>query len=307
MSTYPICKQCRQPIWGSYLTALGATWHPEHFLCAACHKPMGNTRFQLYEGAPYHPECYRQRVAPRCAYCGKPLTSEYLVDYWGTKFCKEHKGQFLTCSFCGRLVPPQQQENPVRNDGSVRCPICRESAIETISQAQPIFSQLIHWVNSQGLIYNNLHLSLELCDRPRLAELLKGRAGADSLGVTMSTTHTQNWQVVRTEVNGVAVLEGLPSMLFQGITIHELGHVWLIVHGVKGLPSWAEEGFCELMTYRYYTQLDTPESRYHAEGIERNPNPVYGDGFRRVREIAGAMGFQRFVETLQTTKRLPTF
>ncbi len=123
----------------------------------------------------------------------------------------------------------------------------------------------------------------------------------------MSTTHTQNWQVVRTEVNGVAVLEGLPSMLFQGITIHELGHVWLIVHGVKGLPSWAEEGFCELMTYRYYTQLDTPESRYHAEGIERNPNPVYGDGFRRVREIAGAMGFQRFVETLQTTKRLPTF
>ncbi len=307
MSPYPICKQCGQPIWGSYLTTLGATWHPEHFLCTACHKPIGNTRFQLYEEAPYHSECYSQQVAPRCAYCGKPLTSEYLVDYWGTKFCKEHKGQFPTCSFCGRLVPPQQQENPVRSDGSVRCPICRESAIETASQAQPIFSQLIRWVNSQGLIYNNLPLSLELCDRPRLAELLKGRVRADSLGVTMGTTHTQNGQAVRTEVNGVAVLQGLPSTLFQGVTIHELGHVWLIVHDVNGLPSWAEEGFCELLTYRYYTQLNTPESLYHAEGIERNPNPVYGDGFRRVRAIADGVGFQRFVETLRTTRRLPTF
>jgi len=123
----------------------------------------------------------------------------------------------------------------------------------------------------------------------------------------MGTTHTQNGQAFRTEVNGVAVLQGLPSTLFQGVTIHELGHVWLIVHDVNGLPSWAEEGFCELLTYRYYTQLNTPESLYHAEGIERNPNPVYGDGFRRVRAIADGVGFQRFVETLRTTRRLPTF
>jgi len=111
--------------------------------------------------------------------------------------------------------------------------------------------------------------------------------------------------VIGTEVGGVAVLEGLPSTLFQGTIIHELGHAWLIVHGVKNLPSWAEEGFCELLSYRYYTQLHTPESRYHATGIEQNPNPVYGDGFRRVRSIADAIGFQRFMEIFRTTKRLP--
>ena len=305
MSSAPICKQCGQPIWGSYFTALGATWHPEHFLCAACHKPIGDTQFQLHEGAPYHTECYLQRVAPRCAYCGKPLIGEYLVDHWGTKFCKEHKGKYPACSFCGRLVPPQQQEQDVKNIGSIRCPVCRASAIETVDQARPIFSHLIRWINGQGLIYNNLHLSLELRDRPKLAELLKGRVGTDSLGVTLSTTHTLNGKIIRTEVSGVAVLEGLPTTLFQGVTIHELGHVWLIVHDIKGLPTWAEEGFCELLSYRYYTQLNTPESRYFAEGIERNQNPVYGEGFRRVRAIAESMGFQRFVETLRKTKRLP--
>jgi LIM domain-containing protein/protein DA1 len=309
MSFYPICKHCGQPIWGSYINALGATWHPEHFLCAACHKLMGGTRFNLHEGAPYHPECFRQWIAPRCAYCGKPLVSEYLVDHWGTEFCKEHKGKYPACSFCGRLVPPQQQEQGVRDSGSVRCPSCRASAIETIDQAQPIFSRLIRWVNAQGLMYNNLHLSLELVDRSRLAELFKGRggtAGTDSLGVTMSTTQTLNGRLISTDVKGVAVLEGLPSTLFQGVTIHELGHVWLIVHTIKGLSSWAEEGFCELLNYRYYTQLNTDESRYHAGGIESNPNPVYGDGFRRVRAIADALGFQRFVEMLRTTKRLPS-
>jgi hypothetical protein len=112
--------------------------------------------------------------------------------------------------------------------------------------------------------------------------------------------------MVRTEVNGVAVLEGMPALSFQGVTVHELGHVWLIVHDIKDLSLWAEEGFCELLTHRYYTQLNTEESRYHAKGIETNPNPIYGVGFRGVRSIADAMGFQRFVETMRRTKRLPS-
>ncbi len=305
MTSQPICKQCGQLIRGSYITALGATWHPEHFLCAACHKPIGNARFNLHEGAPYHPECYRQQVAPRCAYCGKPLMSEYLVDHWGTKYCKEHQRQYPACSFCGRLVPPQQQEAGMKSSGSVRCPVCRASAIETAGQAQPVFSHLKRWVNSQGFMYNNLPLTLILGDQPRLSELLKGRAEPHALGVTLSTAHSQNGQVIRTEVSGVAILEGLPTTLFQGVTIHELGHVWLLVHDVKGLPSWAEEGFCELLSYRYYTQLNTSEGRYYATGIEQNLHPIYGEGFRRVRAIADYMGFRSFVETMQKTKRLP--
>ena len=39
--------------------------------------------------------------------------------------------------------------------------------------------------------------------------------------------------------------------------------------------------------------------------IEKNPDPVYGEGFRRVRAIAERMGFQKFVEMLRTTKRMP--
>ena len=310
MAGQPVCKQCGKPIRGSYLNALGATWHPEHFVCAACHQPIDVSSFNVYEGNPYHPKCYVERVLPRCVYCNAPLQGEYLVDAWGAKFCKRHQQEYPACNFCGRLIPPSQQERG--NSDSVRCPICRARAIETSIQAAPIFSQVKQWMSSQGFVYNNLHLTLELVDRNRLAVYMHGRVQPQTgdphmLGVTRSTTHTLNGREVRTEVDGVAVLQGLPTPLFQGVVVHELGHVWLVVHDIKGLPLWAEEGFCELLAYRYYSGLNTPESSFHAASIENNPSPVYGEGFRRVRAMADHVGFSRLVETLQSTKRLPQY
>jgi hypothetical protein len=298
-----ICKGCGQPIWGTYLNALGSVWHPEHFVCAGCGNPIPGASFQVYQGAPYHVECYTRQFALHCVYCGKPLIGQYLVDAWGQTFCAVHQTQFPACAYCSRLVPPQQREVGAN---AVRCPICRSTAIETSGEAKPLFSQVIRWTSSQGLVYLNLRLNLDLCGRAHLADLLQESHEGHSLGATTSATYTNNGRVVRTEVSGIAVLQGLPSTLFQGVTVHELGHVWLIVHGIHTLPTWAEEGFCEWLSYRYYLDTNTPESLYHSRGEEQNRDPVYGEGFRRIRALVEKVGFPRFIETLQTTKRLPT-
>ena len=181
----PSCKYCGQPLWGNYINALGSSWHPEHFLCAGCGRPLNVAEFQIVEGKPYHnacylayqaprcaycdqpisgsyqkyagrsyhstcyrehveprcaycnqpisgtyqkyagrsyhSACYREHVAPRCVYCNKPLLGEYLIDAWENKYCPEHQEQFPRCSFCSRLIPPQQQ-TPVWNAyGVTRC------------------------------------------------------------------------------------------------------------------------------------------------------------------------------------------
>src|SRR5689334_8918751 len=136
----PVCRSCGQPIWGHVVQALGESWHPEHFVCAGCGRSIqsGGSRFLLNEGAPFHAECYAQQVAPRCEYCGKPLVGEYLVDQWGTKFCRAHQGQYPSCAFCGRLVPPDQQTQ-TQTPGGLACPTCRASAIETIEEARPLY------------------------------------------------------------------------------------------------------------------------------------------------------------------------
>jgi len=167
------------------MQALGTTWHPEHFVCTACGQPIRESSFNVQDGMPYHAACYRDQVAPHCAYCGKPLIGEYLIDSWGTKFCKEHQGQYPHCAYCGRLVPLQQQEQGPGKKEAVRCPICRSTAIETSHEAQPLFRQCIQWVSGQGMKYNNLRLSLELVDRAKLAQYLSVHNEPHALGATL--------------------------------------------------------------------------------------------------------------------------
>jgi hypothetical protein len=334
----PLCKYCGQSVRGQYITALGATWHPEHFLCAGCGQPLIGNQFQLFEGKPYHVNCYlaqhaprctycgqpllenyltmegktyhttcfREHVAPRCVYCQKPLTTRYLTDGWGESFCPEHEDQYPRCAFCSRLIPPQQQTPGWRDYESLRCTVCRSVAVETSEEAQPPFTQCKQWLSQQGFRFNQLPLRLELRKSSALASLLQNRSVNHPLGVTLASTRIQNGSVTDNRIEGVVIQQGMPAMLFMGVTIHELGHVWLAVQGIQGLPLWAEEGFAQLLAHRYYKQRDTNESRYHALRIEQDSDPIYGNGFRRIQALSEQMGFARFVEALRITKRLPT-
>ncbi len=301
----PICKGCGQPIYGIYITALGANWHPAHFVCAVCNKPLDGKSFYQLEGRPYHVDFYRQHIAARCAYCGKPLIGSYLMDGWGTKYCIEHAKEYPACQFCGRLVPARYQGASAGTDEPVRCPLCRANAIDSMAQAHPIFTGLVAWINRQGLFYNDLELRIKLCERSDLASLLQRDEGGRVLGATWYSTYIQQGQVTQTVVNGVAIMRGLPVPLFHGVTIHELGHAWLVVHRVTTLPLWAEEGFCELLAHRFYTEMATETSKYYALRIERNADRVYGEGFKHIQTLAQAIGFQRLIDVLCTTRQLP--
>ncbi|KAF1480690.1 Leupaxin, partial [Pygoscelis antarcticus] len=68
-----ICTACRKPIAGKVLTALGKTWHPEHFTCACCGQELGGQPFFERGGRAYCEEDYHQAFSPRCAYCANPI------------------------------------------------------------------------------------------------------------------------------------------------------------------------------------------------------------------------------------------
>lgn len=306
MSTQVLCKGCGEPIGAAYITALGAPWHREHFRCVGCGRPINGDKFCERNGAPYHTQCHLRLVAPRCDLCGKPFTNQYLVDHWGTKFCPEHKYRYPSCCFCGRLVPANRQLRLSNGCEGVRCLVCRSSAVESVAKAQPIFDRMIEWANNQGLTYKGLRLHIELGNQSELARGQGGDGNIHTLGATEFKTYALFGLLsLGTQVDAVTVVCGMPAALFEAVVAHELGHVWLAIHGLDGFPSWAVEGFCEVLAHRRLTQIATAESRYYAMIIEKSTDPVYGDGFRRVRSVAGTVGFHRLVETLRTTRRLP--
>ena len=73
------CAACNKPIIGQVCTALGRTWHPEHFTCVTCEVPLGATNFFERDGRPFCERDYHEQFAPRCAYCNGPILDVSLV------------------------------------------------------------------------------------------------------------------------------------------------------------------------------------------------------------------------------------
>ncbi|XP_063592759.1 leupaxin-like isoform X14 [Penaeus indicus] len=90
------CSACDKPIVGQVITALGKTWHPEHFTCAHCNQELGTKNFFERDGRPYCEVDYHNLFSPRCAYCNGPILDK-CVTALDTTWHPEH----FFCAQCG--------------------------------------------------------------------------------------------------------------------------------------------------------------------------------------------------------------
>lgn len=78
MSGPVFCGKCKAAIKGRTLNALGKSWHPEHFACQVCQKPITNTTFNEREGQPVCPPCYAQKYCEKCYHCKQPIVGKVI-------------------------------------------------------------------------------------------------------------------------------------------------------------------------------------------------------------------------------------
>ena len=83
---------------------------------------------------------------------------------------------------------------------------------------------------------------------------------------------------------------------------HELLHVWQNEHRVS-LPPKFSEGFCNLGTYLFYTYLNNELSTMLAERMMKDPDPIYGEGFREVKQIFETEGENNLEKTIEILQR----
>jgi len=91
-----VCAACKKPIVGQVITALGYTWHPEHFTCAHCNQELGTSNFFERDGKPFCEQDYHHLFSPRCGYCAGPILDKCISALEKTW----HPEHFL-CSGCG--------------------------------------------------------------------------------------------------------------------------------------------------------------------------------------------------------------
>ncbi|CAG7732992.1 unnamed protein product [Allacma fusca] len=138
-----VCAACHKPIVGQVVTALGKTWHPEHFTCAHCRQELGSKNFYEREGQPYCEDDYHKLYSPRCAYCNGPILDK-CVTALETNWHPEH----FFCAHCGKQFG---QDGFHEKDGK---PYCRTDYLALFAPkcggcAKPITDNYITALNAQ--------------------------------------------------------------------------------------------------------------------------------------------------------------
>lgn len=97
-----VCGACRKPIVGQVVTAMGKTWHPEHFVCTHCQEEIGSRNFFERDGQPYCENDYHNLFSPRCHYCNGPV-----LDRVVTALDKTWHPEHFFCAQCGDFFGPE--------------------------------------------------------------------------------------------------------------------------------------------------------------------------------------------------------
>ncbi|KAL7828515.1 hypothetical protein SRHO_G00321490 [Serrasalmus rhombeus] len=108
-----VCGACCKPIVGQVVTAMGRTWHPEHFVCTHCQDEIGSRNFFERDGQPYCERDYHHLFSPRCFYCNGPI-----LDKVVTALDRTWHPEHFFCAQCGAFFGP---EGFHEKDGKAYC------------------------------------------------------------------------------------------------------------------------------------------------------------------------------------------
>ena len=94
----PKCHNCKTPIEGAVILALGRHYHADHFFCAECGDPFtSESPFVEHNDYPYCVSCHTKRTSSRCRACKAQILNEMVIEALGGKW---HDACFVCCE-CG--------------------------------------------------------------------------------------------------------------------------------------------------------------------------------------------------------------
>ena len=231
----------------------------------------------------------------RCVVCGKELFGSYKIDCWGQGFCEEHGTECL-CQNCMRATGA----DGVRlMDGRRVCGQCKDKVVIKDAHIDWVYSRLLEIFKKNFLTLPE-NISIKIVSLTQIAHLAQAPKGREPMGLT----HSQHSGLfMATMQHQIYMRDYLHKVVFGGVLAHELLHVWQNEHHITLAPQYCE-GFCNLGTYLFYSYLNNELSEKLMESMMRSTDPIYGQGFRRVKEIFETQGNRNLEKTMEILKRL---
>jgi len=272
--------------------------------CDYCNRLITG-EYVVSDGQNYHVDCYESHIAPRCALCGEIIEGEYFEDNWGNLVHAKHKGQVPQCLYCRRFISDQISDGMVRyDDGRIVCGICARNAINDIKRAEHIMEDLQASLAGYGIETRDEDIPLSLVGRNSMPELAQG-FHADPLGFAYYEKTTYAGGLITNRSYKIYILNGLPRFEFISSLAHELMHIWLYRNAPIDLDATLREGTCNFAAYLILQDYSGREVQFVIDNLISDPNPVYGDGFRKVKAYTDKNGLSDLLKYLKSHRTPP--
>ena len=278
------CNACNKVIEGKYIIVDGNAYHPNHFVCAKCNRSI-NGNYYKKDGKYFDAQCYANSEAPKCSVCDKPLTGKYLTDLYGLKYHPHHENEIHRCDNCNMLISQNTTKGGVKySDGRYICNICKKKAVTTETEYTRSLSKIISGLKNYGLNINLNNVEVHAVDRNKLKNVSDGKYSNSARGYCLTTVKESNWGLSSkiTKSHSIYVLDKVPPKYIEATLAHELMHVWINENVEHKLSSKLEEGSCNFIAYTYMKSDYSVDAQNIIKQMKDNPDPIYGDGFRKV-------------------------
>lgn len=235
-------------------------------------------------------------MSSQCVMCEQPLGGSYVRNEWGESYCSSHSS-IEGCLWCGSHKKLRIEH------GLHACVDCWDEVVLDDSVVADCAETVMRWLESVigphrlhtvPVVYGGLSLP---------------PPSGGTLGWTLS-----RWtgKAGSAEISTVGFM---PRTALLQLLAHEYGHVLLIfdphsfrVHADMPTEDLKVEGFCEVVSSEFLRDLGTDRSLKLLERMQRNRNPVYGDGYRlMLPEMHSAGGIAPLCSQLTKWKPQPGF
>ena len=255
---------------------------------------------------------YAESLLPVCDVCGKRFKQGFTSN--GKNYCsraclettfkecvnchrREPAGMILgedifLCDYCSQLPACSCCQMPLDKfakdlgDGRTLCRECAKEAIFSQSEAEKIMASLRQELADKYKLGTNHTIKFELCTKNELKKESNGD-GERELGLFIFNRKTLtlfNYAIRNRDTYRILILKGLPPDFFRSVGAHELAHDWM----EENLPHIDEpeirEGFSEYISWLYSKSEHLDRIPWR---MEQNTDPIYGDGFRKIRAMMG--------------------
>lgn len=290
--------------------------------CAQCQKPIEpGKRYLVSQKKPYCSRNCLSRIMPECTVCSRR-------SFNGGIYAGDHS--YFACPDCMKLPRCFSCTIPVKGgkalpDGRHICPRCLKTAVTHQDTALHCFRHVRNVLRQQLRISTPHRITFSLVDQPTLHHLStknthrrKQPGGSAAQETTLTEQGLFRFDgIIREYIRGgtfrkktvrrtvtdarysIYVLDHLSRERMEYVMAHELAHDYLSEH-FPGIPvPWIQEGFAEYIGYLYNKHCKRDHLNIR---LEKNPDPVYGEGFRKIRSIAekqGWEGLKRFLRSRQ--------